>query len=44
MHQLWRDARFGFRMLILAVAGLLANFIPARHVTKIDPVVALSAE
>jgi len=30
--------------IVLAVAGFLATFLPARRVTKIDPVIALTAE
>jgi putative ABC transport system permease protein len=40
-----RDAAvFAGVVITLAVASLLASFLPARRVTKIDPVLALAAE
>jgi putative ABC transport system permease protein len=40
-----RDAAvFAGVVITLAAASLLASFVPARRVTKIDPVLALSAE
>jgi ABC-type antimicrobial peptide transport system permease subunit len=40
-----RDARvFAAVVATLAVASLLASFLPARRVTKIDPALALTAE
>ncbi len=42
------DARdpmvFGMVVAALALTGLLASFIPARRVTKVDPVMALTPE
>lgn len=35
---------FGGVILVLALASLIASFLPARHVTKIDPVTALVVE
>ena len=37
-------AVFAGVVVTLAVASLLASFLPARRVTKIDPVLALAAE
>ena len=40
-----RDAIvFGAVVASLALAGLIASFLPARRVTKIDPALALAAE
>jgi ABC-type lipoprotein release transport system permease subunit len=40
-----RDALvFGAVVATLATAGLVASFLPARRVTRIDPVVALAVE
>jgi ABC-type antimicrobial peptide transport system permease subunit len=40
-----RDAAvFAAVLTTLAAASLLASFLPARRVTKIDPVVALSGD
>jgi len=35
---------FGLTVFTLAATGLLASFIPARRVTKVDPAAALHAE
>ena len=35
---------FGAVAIVLAATGLLASFIPAKRVTRIDPVAALTAE
>jgi predicted permease len=35
---------FGIVVLALAVTGVLATFVPARRVTRLDPVMALSPE
>jgi ABC-type antimicrobial peptide transport system permease subunit len=35
---------FAAVVAVLAAAGLLASLIPARRVTKVDPVAALTAE
>lgn len=35
---------FGAVLLALALTGLLASFVPARRVTRVDPVTALTAE
>jgi ABC-type antimicrobial peptide transport system permease subunit len=35
---------FGTIVVTLAVTGLLASFVPARRVTKVDPATALHAE
>ena len=35
---------FGLVALALAATGLLASFVPARRVTRVDPVAALTAE
>ncbi|MGD8698102.1 MAG: ABC transporter permease [Gemmatimonadales bacterium] len=37
-------AVFGTVIAVLAAAGLLASLVPARRVTKVDPVAALTAE
>ncbi len=37
-------AVFGLVVLALALTGLLASFVPARRVTKVDPVTALTSE
>jgi ABC-type antimicrobial peptide transport system permease subunit len=35
---------FGTVVAVLALTGLLASLVPARRVTRVDPVAALTAE